>query len=56
MDLIEKSYKKDDCVCEGQLLTYANQVLVSNDVHPYVSRRDRSMLEMHIQSPIKLAK
>ena len=26
MDLIEKAYQKDDCVCEGQWLTCANQV------------------------------
>ena len=36
MDLIEKVYQKDDCVCEGQWLICVNQVLVSNGVQPYV--------------------
>ena len=36
MNLIEKAYQKDDCVCEGQWLTCANQVPVSNGVHLYV--------------------
>ena len=45
MDLIEKAYQKDDCVCQGQWLTCANQVLVSNDVHPYVfADRVRTLL------------
>ena len=33
MDLIEKAYQKDDCVCEGLCV---KQVLVSNGVDPYV--------------------
>ena len=45
MDLIEKAYQKDDCVCQVQWLTCANQVLVSNDVHPYVlADRVRTLL------------
>ena len=45
MDLIEKAYQKNDCVCQGQWLTCANQVLVSNGVHPYVfADRVRTLL------------
>ena len=45
MDLIEEAYQKDDCVCEGQWLACANQVLVSNGVHPYVfADRVRTLL------------
>ena len=34
IDLIEKAYQKDDCLCEGQWLACANQVLGSNGFHP----------------------
>ena len=45
MDLTEKAYQKNDCICEGQWLTCANQVLASNDVHPYVfADRVRTLL------------
>ena len=45
MDLIGKAYQKDDCVCEGQWLTCANQVMVSNGVHPHVfADRVRTLL------------
>ena len=45
MDSIKITYQKDDCVCEGQRLTCANQVLVSNGVRPYVfADRVRTLL------------
>ena len=36
MDVIKKTYQKDDCVCKDQWLTCANHVQLRNGVHPWV--------------------